>query len=108
MEVFVRDKRILCEAEEVLLHTLGSEEATVGKLLATVDREIVLNFSYVDHELLYNNTLCTDNNASVLCLSTERISPLLGQLDLGFISVQQLWHADTQDVTMRSNESFWM
>ena len=35
--MFVGDKRMLCEAataEEVLAHSLGSEEATVGKLLA--------------------------------------------------------------------------
>ena len=44
VEVYTGDKRIVCEAataEEVLIHTLGSEEATVGRLLATTDGEIV-------------------------------------------------------------------
>ena len=40
VEVFIADKRVLCHlyeastAEEVLAHSLGSEEATIGKLLA--------------------------------------------------------------------------
>ena len=37
VEVFIGDGRVLCEAstaEVVLAHSLGSEEATIGKLLA--------------------------------------------------------------------------
>ena len=37
VEVFIADRRVLCEAataEEVFVHSLWSEEDTVGKLLA--------------------------------------------------------------------------
>ena len=37
VEVFIGDRCVLCEAstaEEVLAHSRGSEEATIGKLLA--------------------------------------------------------------------------
>ena len=32
--MFIDDKRILCEASTAVSHSLGSEEATIGKLLA--------------------------------------------------------------------------
>ena len=48
VEVFVEDKCVLCEAaiaEEALAHSLGSEEATIGKILAVKSSSGIMTVS---------------------------------------------------------------
>ena len=55
IEVFIEDRRVLCEAaraEEVLAHLLGSEEATVGKILAVKSSGEIVTVSILEIVIL--------------------------------------------------------